>query len=118
MDTGTPSYKYISLEFCPTCDTSLSMMEREGQLCLFCRSCSYTEKSDNIIVHQTRYDHKVDDIDYKINSYSRFDNTLPISTTQKCPQCKHNEAKFLRQSDSKTSLMFFCIAPGCDAMWR
>ena len=113
-----PDYNYVSIQFCPICETAYAMQVLEGKLSLFCRNCSHRETTQNIIVHKTNYGFKEMDKDFLINQYSRFDKTLPISTTHVCPECGGKKSKYQKASDSKMSLMFFCINPECTAIWK
>ncbi len=111
-------YAYVSIQFCPVCDTAYAMQVSDGKLSLFCRNCSHKEDTKNIIVHKTNYGFQEMDKDFLVNQYSRYDNTLPVSTVHRCPQCGENRSKFQKASDSKMSLMFFCINPDCTAIWK
>ena len=117
MTSKDLDYQYVSLQFCPKCDTAYAIQVKEGQLHLICRTCSYSEVTKHIIAHKTNYGFQEMDKDYLINQYSRFDRTLPVSTVNPCPQCGAR-SKFQKASDSKMSLMFFCINPDCGVIWK
>jgi DNA-directed RNA polymerase subunit M/transcription elongation factor TFIIS len=117
MAVSDPDHRYVSLQFCPKCDTAYAIQVIDGRLNLICRTCSFAEETSHIIAHKTNYGFQERDKDFMINQYSRYDRTLPVSTVNPCPKCGAR-AKFQKASDSKMSLMFFCLNPDCSVIWK
>ena len=115
---GAHAYNYVSLQFCTSCDTAFSVQAVDGELKLVCRTCGLTEPTRNIVVHRTSYESKDLDKDFLFNECSRYDRTLAVSTVQPCPKCHHREAKFMKSSEERMALMFICLNPDCNLVWK
>lgn len=111
-------YKYDSIRFCTDCSFAFTICVIDGQLKMVCQRCGLEEPTENIIVHRTGYETKDQDRDYLINEYSRYDKTLPVSYHEVCPDCQGKECKFQKYNDSKMALMYVCLNPKCNSVWK
>ena len=113
------------MNFCEKCDNMYYMkINAEDKLTYYCRNCGNEQedlKTSNLRV--SLYE-KVSTTQTSINSYIKYDPTLPHSHTIKCPnqECASNgkdktsDVIYFRYDDIQMKYMYLCAI--CDYNWK
>ena len=112
-----------SFSFCDNCNTLLQPIEVDGKLILKCRTCEFSKPNDNPIISRKIYTQTSSSTNNQINTDLIYDNTLPHTNTQTCPngECPSAKDKTLQKavfySDSN-SLHINYICETCKTHWH
>ncbi len=117
------------MHFCSKCDNMyyIKLTEENGnKLIYYCRNCGNEDSlitTDNICICQTQIAHKENSYNHIINNYTKFDTTLPRTTTIKCPNIncssyidKNPDVIYLRYDDTNMKYIYLCGI--CDTVWK
>jgi len=108
-----------TINFCKICDTVYYPKIENDKLIYICRNCGNKDISNNRIVHRNDYRSDNIEVDPKdiINSYLRYDNTIPRTNKVTCPYCSGNKALFFKYNNNDMALLYLCLMEGCDRYW-
>ena len=118
------------MHFCENCDNMyyLKITEEGGDsLIYYCRNCGHENNiltQDNICVLDTTIKQMKGRYSQVINSYTKYDPTLPRISSIKCPNqsCESNkdgskrEVIYIRYDDTNMKYIYMCTA--CDTIWK
>ena len=119
------------MHFCNKCDNMLYiklMDDDSNSLVYYCRNCGESDlliDKDNICVSKTEFITHEKAFINDINKYTKYDPTLPRTSTIKCPNqtCSSNatdtserEVIYLRYDDKNVKYMYMCNF--CDKIWK
>lgn len=112
------------MKFCQQCNNFLySIEEREKKAYLKCRSCPYEEEVTK--ANPVVYEHDLQQdtsVQYSINSYLKYDPTLPRFTTMVCPNTtcstRGGESNIvgIKLDPVNVSWLYQCAV--CDTTWK
>ena len=117
------------MRFCEKCDNmyylKIDDSTETNNIIYYCRNCKFEDKKinlDNLSVF--KYSKEVKQSTNKINSFTKFDPTLPRVNTIKCPndecetntQDKEREVIYIRYDDTKMKYMYLCTH--CSVTWE
>jgi len=108
-----------TINFCKICNTVYYPKIKNDKLIYICRNCGNEDISNNHIVHRNDYRSDNVEVDPKdiINSYLRYDNTIPRTNKVTCPYCSGNKALFFKYNNNDMALLYLCLMEGCDRYW-
>jgi hypothetical protein len=104
------------------------MDDDSNSLVYYCRNCGESDlliDKDNICVSKTEFITHEKAFINDINKYTKYDPTLPRTSTIKCPNqtCSSNatdtserEVIYLRYDDKNVKYMYMCNF--CDKIWK
>ena len=118
------------MEFCKLCDNMLyikrEVTDEQDKLINYCKNCSNSVelKSDNksILIFENNYEKEK--INYKlfINTYSKYDPTLPRVNNLVCPNAKctkkknqDNEVIYIKYDNENMKYLYYCVY--CEEFW-
>ena len=109
------------MSFCPNCNTFLQPVEEMSKLYLLCRTCGFKEENKNNIITHKIYGNKTAQSTGS-KAYLIYDNTLPRTTTKKCPNdnCESRKTPSLQDAvfymDSRSMKQHYICAV-CKTEW-
>ena len=111
--------------FCDKCDNMYYMkIGDDNKLSYYCRNCGNVKDDLNVKNLRVSFYEKVSTTQTSINSYIKYDPTLPHSHTIKCPniECESNKKDkspdviYFRYDDIQMKYMYLCTI--CDYNWK
>lgn len=100
-----------------------------NKLIYYCRNCGFEDETitaDNLCVSTTHIKRNEQNYNHIINEFTKYDNTLPRTTTIKCPngECLSNkeddvnkrEVIYIRYDDINMKYIYLCAV--CDKRWK
>jgi DNA-directed RNA polymerase subunit M/transcription elongation factor TFIIS len=112
------------MKFCPQCNNFLfPIEEREKKAYYTCRSCPYEEEITK--ANPVVYEHDLQQdtsIQYSINSYLKYDPTLPRFTNMVCPNkdcpTQGKESMIVGIKRDPVNVAWFYLCAACDEKWN
>jgi len=117
----------IRMKFCEVCENLyyLKISEEDNSLHYYCRKCGNTEQqTSSECIKEVTYT-KDNQTDQNINTYLKYDPTIPYSNQIKCPNnlCDTNQSKevkpkviYYRYDEQQLKYMYMCTI--CDSSWK
>lgn len=108
-----------TINFCKICDMVYYPKIKNDKLIYICRNCGNEDVSNNHIVHRNDYRSDNVEVDPKdiINSYLKYDVTIPRTNKVTCPYCSGSNALFFKYNNNDMALLYLCLMEGCDRYW-
>tara|TARA_B100000902_G_C27247997_1_gene883662 strand:+ start:818 stop:1183 length:366 start_codon:yes stop_codon:yes gene_type:complete len=119
------------MNFCKKCDNmyylKISNDDGDDKLVHYCRNCGHENNNltENICVYEADLQNSNANINL-INEYTKYDNTLPRTTTIRCPnqKCPSNDSEtntdreilYIRNNDNNMDYVYLCAV--CDITWK
>ena len=117
------------MRFCSNCQTmyrlSIVPSSETEQLKYHCPKCGNTEDTqhEDLVISEINLSAQQEASTYLINEYTKYDPTLPRTTTVDCPnkECDSHrgtekEIVYIRYDDVNLKYMYLCCV--CDTHWR
>ena len=120
------------MHFCSICENMLYIrLEKDdaNSLEYYCRNCGNVDNlitKDNLCVSTTEINSQEKTYSYNINSYTKYDPTLPKTSTIKCPnescisnstdESANREVIYIRYDDKNMKYMYLCNF--CNKIWK
>jgi DNA-directed RNA polymerase subunit M/transcription elongation factor TFIIS len=120
------------MRFCSICQTMFRLSitptgdETTEQLKYHCPKCGKSEDTspDDLVISELNLSAKQEASSYLINEYTKYDPTLPRTTTVDCPnkECPSRadesikEIVYIRYDDTNLKYMYLCCV--CDTHWK
>ena len=118
------------MKFCDVCENLyyLKISEKEDMtLNYYCRKCGNVKEQDSFeCIKEVTYT-KSDSSEQEINSYLKYDPTIPFSTHLKCPNntCETNKktkdkpkSKVIYYRYDEENLKYIYMCTVCDSSWK
>lgn len=117
------------MKFCDVCENIyyLKISDEDKSLIYYCRKCGDTKKQEtNECIKEVTYT-KEKDSDLDINTFLKYDPTIPYSRTITCPNssCETNQSQkekplnkviYYRYDEEQLKYMYMCTV--CDSSWK
>ena len=113
------------MNFCAKCDNMYYIkINQADTLTYYCRNCGHEDNELTVTNLKVSVYEKTSNTQTHINSWIKYDPTLPHSHTIKCPneKCTSNEADnisdliYFRYDDIQMKYMYLCAI--CDYNWK
>jgi DNA-directed RNA polymerase subunit M/transcription elongation factor TFIIS len=125
IDLKNLLYNKYKMNFCEKCDNMYYMkINDQDDLKYYCRNCGFED--DNLTVTNLKISvyEKKSNTQKSINTFIKYDPTLPHSHTIKCPneKCESNlkdktpDIIYYRYDDTQMKYMYICA--DCDFNWK
>lgn len=124
------------MNFCSNCDNMyyIKLNEEENELVYYCRNCGNVDDSpteNSLVISSADFKNEDTFISSFINSYTKYDPTLPRTNLLKCPNnnCISNvktgdNDKIEKNSEiiciryNATELKYIYLCSYCDTAWK
>lgn len=116
------------MKFCDVCENMYYLKisdDDEKSLNYYCRKCGDIKKQETSeCIKEVTYT-KEKESDQEINTFLKYDPTIPFSTTIKCPNvsCETNQKDkvpskviYYRYDEEQLKYMYMCAI--CDSSWK
>lgn len=116
------------MKFCEVCDNLYYLKvsaDEDKSLHYYCRKCGHTkEQTTHECIKEVTYT-KEKHSEQDINTYLKYDPTIPYSRHIKCPNnlCQTNQSKdispkviYYRYDEEQLKYMYMCTI--CDSSWK
>lgn len=114
------------MNFCEKCDNMYYMKINDiDELTYYCRNCGFEDTKLTVTNLKISVYEKKANTQKNINTYIKYDPTLPHSNSIKCPndKCSSNlvvdqepDIIYYRYDDSQMKYMYICAT--CDINWK